>query len=45
MQNYVGRTRLDYSEEVLCPRAEDLPERMDDWMTMVHKIYNSTPSS
>ena len=35
MQNYVGRTRPDYSEEVVypCPKPEDLPALMDGWIS------------
>jgi hypothetical protein len=41
IQNYVGRTRrFDYSEDVrdVCPRPEDLPGLMGDWMQLVMKI-------
>jgi hypothetical protein len=41
IQNYVGRTRrFDYSEDVryVCPRPEDLPELMRDWMQLVMKV-------
>jgi hypothetical protein len=46
IQNYVGRTRLDYSEEVkyICPRPEDLPILMKGWMELVGKIARADKS-
>ncbi|MGJ5815356.1 Fic family protein [Paludibaculum fermentans] len=40
IQNYVGRTRVDYSEDVryVCPKPEDLPELMKGWTDLVARI-------
>ncbi|MBI5282516.1 MAG: Fic family protein [Candidatus Solibacter usitatus] len=42
-QNYVSRTRIDYSEDIqyICPRPEDLAALMGEWMAMVKKIYSA----
>ena len=46
IQNYVGRTRLDYSEEVAypCPKPEDVEELMSSWTAMFKKILNADRS-
>jgi hypothetical protein len=43
IQNYVGRTRLDFSEEVAypCPKPEDLEALMSSWTSMFKKILNA----
>ena len=43
IQNYVGRTRMDYSEDVAypCPKPEDLEALMSSWMAMFQKILNA----
>jgi hypothetical protein len=43
IQNYVGRTRLDFSEEVAypCPKPEDLEALMSSWTSMFQKILNA----
>jgi hypothetical protein len=40
-QNYVGRTRIDFSEEVSypCPKTLDLADLMAAWLGMVKKIH------
>jgi Fic family protein len=39
-QNFVSQTLPDYSEDVrfVCPRPEDVPNLMDSWMEMVHRL-------
>jgi hypothetical protein len=43
MQNYVGRARLDFSEDVAypCPKPEDLEALMSSWTAMFKKILNA----
>ncbi len=43
IQNYVGRTRMDYSEEVAypCPKPEDLETLMSSWTEMFKKIQHA----
>jgi hypothetical protein len=43
IQNYIGRTRLDFSEEVAypCPKPEDLEALMSSWTAMFQKILNA----
>jgi hypothetical protein len=40
VQNYVGRTRSDYSEAVhfVCPKSEDVPDLMGGWMRMTAQL-------
>lgn len=46
IQNYVGRTRMDYSEDVAypCPKPEDLDALMSSWTAMFQKILNADRS-
>lgn len=43
IENYVGRTRLDYSEDVAypCPKPADLEGLMSSWTEMFQKILNA----
>jgi hypothetical protein len=43
IQNYVGRTRMDYSEDVAypCPKPEDLEALMSSWTAMFKKILSA----
>jgi hypothetical protein len=43
IQNYVGRTRMDFSEDVAypCPKPEDLEALMSSWTSMFKKILNA----
>lgn len=43
LQNYVGRTRVDYSEDVryVCPKPQDLPELMAGWMELVGRMVRA----
>lgn len=40
VQNFVGTTVHGYREEVnfVCPRPEDVPELMEGWMALTHRI-------
>lgn len=44
MQNYVGQTMPDYSEQVhfVCPKPEDVSSLMSDWMRFVERLQLST---
>ncbi len=47
IQNYVGRTRrFDYSEDVryVCPAPQDLPQLMQEWMSMLKKAARAESS-
>lgn len=43
LQNYVGQTMSDYSEQVhfVCPKPEDVPALMDGWMRFVKRLQSS----
>ncbi len=43
VQNYVGQTMMDYSEQVhyVCPKPEDVEDLMANWMKFVEKINHS----
>lgn len=44
IQNYVGQTMRDYSEQVhfVCPKPEDVPDLMKGWMGCVRRLQNSS---
>lgn len=44
LQNYVGQTMRDYSEQVhfVCPKPKDVPGLMDGWMRMVERLQDSS---
>lgn len=43
IQNYVGQTMRDYSEQVhfVCPKPEDVPDLMEGWMGCARRLQNS----
>ena len=43
LQNYVGQTMSDYSEQVhfVCPRPTDIGDLMHGWMRLVERLQNS----
>lgn len=43
LQNYVGQTMRDYSEQVhfVCPKPEDVDDLMNGWMRFVRRLQNS----
>ena len=43
VQNYVGQTMSDYSEQVhfVCPRPADVSDLMQGWMNFVERLQNS----
>ncbi len=43
VQNYVGQTMMDYSEQVhyVCPKPEDVEDLMSGWMKFVERINHS----
>jgi hypothetical protein len=43
VQNFVGQTRSDFSEQVhyVCPRPEDVKPLMENWMRMVEQLHAS----
>lgn len=44
IQNYVGQTMRDYSEQVhfVCPKPEDVARLMQGWMECARRLQNST---
>lgn len=44
IQNYVGQTMRDYSEQVhfVCPKPEDVPELMEGWMACASRLQSSS---
>lgn len=44
LQNYVGQTMRDYSEQIhfVCPKPEEVPDLMDGWMRMVERLQSSS---
>ena len=42
IQNFVGRTAADYSEEVdfICPRPQDVPSLMEGWMALTRRVLD-----
>jgi len=43
VQNYVSRTRWDFTQDIryICPKPEDLPVLMKDWIETVKKTYGA----
>ncbi|MEP6923773.1 MAG: Fic family protein [Pyrinomonadaceae bacterium] len=43
LQNFVGQTMRDYSEQVhfVCPKPEDVPNLMEGWMRFVERLQSS----
>lgn len=43
LQNFVGQTMRDYSEQInfITPKPEDISELMKNWMSFVERIQNS----
>jgi hypothetical protein len=43
IQNYVGQTMRDYTEQVhfVCPKPEDAEDLMDGWMECTRRLQNS----
>jgi hypothetical protein len=44
IQNYVGQTMRDYTEQVhfVCPKPEDVGDLMEGWMECVGRLQNSS---